>query len=140
MSIGSRIKEARERKKIKQAELAEMLDMHPITLSRWERDINTPDGNILKKIAEKLSVTVAYLSGESTIPDIPVNDAEQAQSDEMPTKVETQAEYKNDLYYKFPNGAELSLPASPQYITLFEKLVTRSLDAQIKNNSNNSTE
>ena len=133
MSIGSRIKEARERKKIKQVELAGMLDTHPITLSRWERDINTPDGNILKKIAEKLSVTVAYLSGESKIPDISkTENIKPEQSSETPKKIETHTEYKKDLYYKFPNGAEVSLPASPEYVALFEKLITQGLDAQNK--------
>ena len=143
MSIGSRIKAARERQNIKQMELAEMIDTHPVTISRWERNINTPDTNTLKKIADKLNTTVAYLSEEVNTPDRAdkVGKTEESKpaeqtvetKEETPPKIDTQTKYKNDLYYKFPNGGEISLPAGGEYLKLFERLVTQGLAAQNNN-------
>ena len=139
MSIGSRIKEARERKKIKQVELAGMLDTHPITLSRWERDINTPDGNILKKIAEALGTTSAYLLGETNAPS-PMHLATQDKTPDScssisvaPTQKESntipqgQTENRGTLRYTFQNGEKLELPATPEFTELFEKMVKQRL-------------
>lgn len=65
MSVGSRIREARGRKRIRQRALAEMIGAHPVTISRWERGVNLPDSGTLSRIAEVLETTVAYLSGEA---------------------------------------------------------------------------
>lgn len=69
MSIGSNIKKARGR--IKQAELAEMLDVDVSTISRWENDKNIPNSKVLKQIADVLKTTTAFLSGETNL-NIPV--------------------------------------------------------------------
>ena len=68
MSIGEKIREARELCRLKQSELAEKIDANTVTVSRWERNINVPNSTALKKIAAALNTTVAYLSGETDNP------------------------------------------------------------------------
>lgn len=65
MSIGEKIREARELCHLKQAELAERIDANTVTISRWERNVNVPNSSALKKLASALNTTVAYLSGET---------------------------------------------------------------------------
>lgn len=60
MSIGENIKKARGR--IKQTELADMLGVDTATISRWENNRNTPNGYMLKKMAEIFNVPVDYLT------------------------------------------------------------------------------
>lgn len=59
MSIGGNIKKARGR--IKQEELAEMLGVNTVTVSRWENDKYTPNANMLRNIAHALNTSVEYL-------------------------------------------------------------------------------
>ena len=61
------IKKARGR--IKQSELAEMLNVDVSTVSRWENGKNIPSGKVLQNIASALNTTVAYLSGETENPE-----------------------------------------------------------------------
>lgn len=67
MSIGENIKKARGR--IKQSELAEMLNVDVSTVSRWENGKNIPSSKVLQNIANALNTTVAYLSGETDNPE-----------------------------------------------------------------------
>ena len=60
MSIGENIKKARGH--IKQAELAEMLNVDVSTISRWENNKNVPNGIILQKIAQVLGTSVEFLT------------------------------------------------------------------------------
>ena len=60
MSIGDNIKKARGH--IRQEDLAEMLDVSTVTISRWENNINTPNANMLRKIARVLNTSVDSLT------------------------------------------------------------------------------
>lgn len=63
-SIGSRLKELRERKNLTQTELAEILGMKTYTtVSKWESDDNFPKGKDLKRLAELFNVSSDYLLG-----------------------------------------------------------------------------
>ena len=61
----SNIKNARNLQGIKQAELAESLNVTQATLSNWERGIHDPDSDSLVKMADILAVSVDYLLGRS---------------------------------------------------------------------------
>ena len=56
-----RLKELRERDKISQTELAEILHLSQRTISSYENEINEPDIETLKKMAKHFRVTVDYL-------------------------------------------------------------------------------
>jgi DNA-binding XRE family transcriptional regulator len=67
MSIGTRICEARKGK-YTQAQLAEAIGAHELTVQRWETDKRAPNAKAMLKLAAALGTTVAYLMGETDDP------------------------------------------------------------------------
>jgi transcriptional regulator with XRE-family HTH domain len=62
MSLGTRLKEAREAKNLKQSELAAMIGVNSgAVISNWEKDINKPDVEKLPSLCESLEVDITYL-------------------------------------------------------------------------------
>ena len=59
--LGDRIRIGRTRANLKQAEVAELLGVNAITVSRWERGVNIPGAEVVKNIAKILNVTVEWL-------------------------------------------------------------------------------
>lgn len=66
MTIGDNIRKARGR--IKQSELADMLNVDVSTVSRWENGKNIPSADTLQKIAAVLNTTGSYLLGQTDTP------------------------------------------------------------------------
>lgn len=60
-TIGSRIAEQRKLKGYTQGEFAEMLDVTPQAVSKWENDVSCPDIGLLPKLAEILGITLDEL-------------------------------------------------------------------------------
>ena len=62
MSLGERIRKARDSKGLKQSELAEMIDVKSAgVISNWEKDINKPDADKIIKLCEVLDISASYL-------------------------------------------------------------------------------
>ena len=62
MTLGERIRKARKGKgKMTQAELAERIGVHEMTVRRWEAGERTPDVDSLQKISGVLGVSVSDL-------------------------------------------------------------------------------
>lgn len=61
ISFGDNLIKIRTDKGISQKELADMLNMHATHLSRYERNVTAPSIDVLKKIAEVLTVTTDML-------------------------------------------------------------------------------
>lgn len=65
MTLGKRIAALRKEKELKQDDLAGMLDVSPLAVSKWENDQTCPDISLLPKLARILGVTVdELLSGK----------------------------------------------------------------------------
>lgn len=64
MTLGERIKKARKGK-YTQAELAELVGVHEMTLRRWEQGERSPDADVIPKLAQALGVSISSLMGES---------------------------------------------------------------------------
>lgn len=62
-TLGSRLREARERKKLTQIEAAKILGISNGTLSGYERGYRDPDTTTLKKLANLYGVSIDWLSG-----------------------------------------------------------------------------
>lgn len=61
MSIGNKIKEYRELNKMTQRDIAEILEVEPGTISKYETGIIEPNVESLKRLAETFSITVDEL-------------------------------------------------------------------------------
>ena len=68
MTIGKRIAALRRVKGLKQDDLAQMLEVSPQAVSKWENDQTCPDISLLPKLAKILGVTVdELLSGKQEL-------------------------------------------------------------------------
>lgn len=72
VSIGSRLRKARDQKNLIQKEAAEALGISNVVLNRYENDERLPDVDTLGKLAEFYSVTTDYLLGRTDNPK-PIN-------------------------------------------------------------------
>jgi transcriptional regulator with XRE-family HTH domain len=64
MSIGNKIKEYRENKKMTQKDIAEILEVEPGTVSKYESGTLEPNIESLKRLAETFEITVDELINE----------------------------------------------------------------------------
>ena len=64
---GSTIKRLREQKKLTQGQLAEMIDVSPKTISKWETAKGMPDISLLDSLAAALDVSVMELMSGNTV-------------------------------------------------------------------------
>lgn len=65
MTIGKRIAALRRKKGLRQDDLAQMLEVSPQAVSKWENDQSCPDISLLPKLAKVLGVSVdELLSGK----------------------------------------------------------------------------
>ena len=63
-TFGSRLKELRMERGVRQDDLAELMGVMFGTVSKWERDIRKPDLPMLDKLFEEFKVPLGYLLGE----------------------------------------------------------------------------
>lgn len=64
MTLGEKIRKARKRK-MTQAELAEAIGVHEMTIRRWELGKNFPDVGALQKIADALSIPLSEFTDDN---------------------------------------------------------------------------
>ena len=68
MTIGKRIAALRREKNLKQDDLAQILEVSPQAVSKWENDQTCPDISLLPKLAKILGVSVdELLSGKQEL-------------------------------------------------------------------------
>lgn len=77
MLNGALVKSLRKQKGLNQAQLAELCDVHPVTISNWERGEKQPEMGNIKSLAISLGVTTDYLIGRED------TKKEPAQKDEL---------------------------------------------------------
>lgn len=68
LTLGKRIAMLRRQKELRQEDLAQMLEVSPQAVSKWENDQTCPDISLLPRLAEILGVTVdELLSGKTEV-------------------------------------------------------------------------
>ena len=63
-TFGERLKELRKAANITQSDLADKMNIHPQTVSKWERDLSQPDISQLGELAAVLHITLEKLCGQ----------------------------------------------------------------------------
>jgi transcriptional regulator with XRE-family HTH domain len=67
VSVGTKIRNTREARKISQNELAQLLGVSAAAVCYWETKGTTPRAKTLKKVAEALGVSESYLSAGAEV-------------------------------------------------------------------------
>ncbi|GHU93003.1 putative repressor protein - phage associated [Clostridia bacterium] len=60
-TLGSRIRDARERNSLQQSELAQAIGVKAGVITNWERDVNKPSADKIALIAQALNITLSHL-------------------------------------------------------------------------------
>ena len=68
MTFGERLRQLREGK-YTQEELAEKMNVHNITISKWETGVQEPHSKRVAELARILGTSTAYLLGDTDNPD-----------------------------------------------------------------------
>ena len=69
MNFGTRLREVRTENELTQVELAELLEVHSVTISRWENSSLLPGMKMIIKITSLFGVSSDYLLGIDRPPD-----------------------------------------------------------------------
>jgi Zn-dependent peptidase ImmA (M78 family)/DNA-binding XRE family transcriptional regulator len=67
MTIGQRIKQARKANNMSLRNLAEIVEISPMAISKYERDLDIPSSRVLLRLAQALGVSVDFLFRPETI-------------------------------------------------------------------------
>ena len=66
MTLGDKIKQLRESKKYSQEKLADLLNVHSVTISKWENGTQEPRAKKLNELAKIFGVSNEYLLSDSS--------------------------------------------------------------------------
>jgi transcriptional regulator with XRE-family HTH domain len=66
MSLGSRIKEARQKRGLKQADIATRFRINAAAVSQWETNETRPDTSRLRDLADLLAISVDWLTSDDS--------------------------------------------------------------------------
>ena len=136
MELKDKLKELR-RGKYSQEELAALLKVSYVTVSRWENGAMTPTMKYIPKLAEALGTTSAYLLGDTDDPR-PVNSIDKVEpvqgeinfepvnKDDMARRTSVD---KGTLVYTF-GDKKLEVPNTPETAPLFWAIVNQALQPQ----------
>lgn len=102
-TLGERIAQLRNNKKLSQARLAQKLSINRATLSNWEIGRALPDVNTLVTIAEFFNVTTDYLLGRDLLKDpVPDGNPETQYNLDLPEEAFKEFdEFKKYLNHKY---------------------------------------
>ena len=120
MTLGEKIRKLRE-KKYTQEELAEKMNVHSITISKWETGAQIPHGSRISELARVLGTTTAYLLGDTDNPE--------AESVLPPPSVKEQHQERNTnmAVITLDGGRKVEAPATPEGYAFLKELFMASL-------------
>ena len=94
---------------MKQEELSAILGINVATLSRWENNQNTPNGKRIRQIAEALDVSPEEIVGTHA------------------PQIKEMKEDHGVMRYRFSETEALELPATPEFIPIFQQIISERL-------------
>ena len=135
MIFGERLKQLREGK-FSQEELAELLNVHNNTISKWENGTQEPRTKRVSELANILGTSTAYLLGETDNPSAN-NDEISPNPSISRTKQKSSKEHSVNygmLVYENKDGERFEAPATEEGIKYIERM--RTLSIYINNTTN----
>ncbi|MBQ3695055.1 MAG: helix-turn-helix transcriptional regulator [Synergistaceae bacterium] len=119
LTLGERIRTSRKGK-MTQAQLAEAVGVHEITIRRWESGERTPDVKEIQKISQVLNVPMMELLNDSSLemPPIMMNATRENTSQEKNT---------NMASITLDNGRRVEAPATPEGLAFLKEVFAMSL-------------
>ncbi|MBQ9628528.1 MAG: helix-turn-helix transcriptional regulator [Synergistaceae bacterium] len=119
LTLGERIRTSRKGK-MTQAQLAEAVGVHEITIRRWESGERTPDVKEIQKISQVLNVPIGELLNDSSLemPPIMMNATRENTSQEKNT---------NMASITLDNGRRVEAPATPEGLAFLKEVFAMSL-------------
>lgn len=112
MTLGEKIRQLREGK-YTQEELAELLNVHNVTISKWENGTQAPNSKRLSDLAKALNTTTEYLLGQSESPSL--------------SEPHTQERKTNMAAITLNGGGRAEAPATPEGYAFLERLFMLSM-------------
>ncbi len=104
-----------------------------MTVRRWEWGVQTPNTDIMPRLAEALDTSVGYFMGfdNNTNTHTPTPDlAFSVPINKINVQSQTKIEDKGMLTYELGNGQKLQVPATPEYAPQFWARVDRLIGLQ----------
>ena len=124
MTIGEKIREARLNAGLKQVQLAEMIGVNSVTISRWENGRSKPRAGELESLTNIFSTFKVGGDKESPI----INAASELGKTLDPCAPSTMSHRAGELLFK--NGdIEIRMPDNPENQKIFYHIVERMLDS-----------
>ena len=117
MTLGNKIKQLREAKKYSQEELADLLRVHAVTISKWENGIQEPRAKRLNELAKILGVSNEYLLEDKNENDV---------NNEMLGKMEN----GKTATISLGGDKNVTAPATPEGYAFLEKVLMIAMNAQ----------
>lgn len=141
MTFSERVKTARIQERYSQSELSRMVGVKPNTVWRWENDKAKPDSETIVKIARALNTSVAYLLGETNIPEAPSEHMYTNESDviKKAKRIAQQSEqdnfrnavlgWTNDFFILKKGDTEVRVPITDKTQHILDSFMRRMLDS-----------
>ena len=133
MILGERLKQLRG-KKYSQEELAELLNVHNNTISKWENGTQEPRAKRLKELAEILGTTSAYLIGETDNPEQQQKDIPFKDKSIIHTRQQSKRESslnRGMLVFETPDGKRFEAPATDIGMKYLERMLAVSMNKSL---------
>lgn len=141
MTFSERLKSARTQERYSQSELSRIVGVKPNTVWRWENDKAKPDSETVVKIARALNTSVAYLLGETDIPETYSEYKEKSESKitEKVKKITQESEQDNfrntvlgwtdDFFILKKGDTEVRIPITDKTQTILDNFMNKMLSS-----------
>lgn len=97
MEIGTRIRRQRDKKKMSQQVLADIVGVAQSTIHNWESELTSPDSYEIKKLAEAFDIPVSQLLMETTTLKVTQQNRDKSHSNNQPIHATAQPTIYQDL-------------------------------------------